>query len=57
MGSEAVFQDPDDPDKTISEGMNQLDIVKHSVKTVINTLSHNDRLSIVVFATDANGDN
>ena len=56
MGSDAVFQDPDDPEKTVSEGMNQLDIVKHSVKTVIHTLTANDRLSIVGFSSNAKGE-
>lgn len=49
MGQDAYFQDPSDETKTISEGMNQLDIVKHAVKTVIHTLDHTDRLSIVAF--------
>ena len=53
MGEDAKFQDPKDPSKFVSEGMNQLDIVKHSVKTVIHTLTGQDRLSIVAFHDDA----
>lgn len=49
MGEEAQFQDPNDEKRTISEGMNQLDIVKHSVKTIIHLLGPRDRLSIVAF--------
>lgn len=53
MGEDAKFQDPNDASKFISEGMNQLDIVKHSVKAVIHTLTDQDRLSLVAFHDDA----
>lgn len=53
MGEEAQFQDPNDETKHISEGMNQLDIVKHAVKTVVLTLSEHDRICIVAFSSDA----
>lgn len=35
----------------ISDGFSILDLVKHAVKTIINTLTENDRLSIVTFNT------
>lgn len=53
MGEDAKFQDPEDASKFVSEGMNQLDIVKHSVKAVIHTLTDQDRLSLVAFHDDA----
>lgn len=53
MGEDAKFQDPNDDSKFITEGMNQLDIVKHSVKTVIHTLTEQDRLSLVAFHDEA----
>ncbi|CAF1984696.1 unnamed protein product [Rotaria magnacalcarata] len=53
MGEDAKFQDPNDASKFVSEGMNQLDIVKHSVKAVIHTLTDQDRLSLVAFHDDA----
>jgi hypothetical protein len=53
MGQDAKFQNPEDASKFISEGMNQLDIVKHSVKTVIHTLTDQDRLSLVAFHDEA----
>ena len=53
MGEDAKFQDPNDDSKFISEGMNQLDIVKHSVKAVIHTLTDQDRLSLVTFHDEA----
>jgi len=34
--------------------MSILDLVKHAVKTIINTLNENDRLSIVTFNTCSN---
>jgi adenylate kinase len=49
MGEDAKFQDPNDETKTVSEGMNQLDIVKHAVKTIMHTLTDQDRLAIVSF--------
>jgi len=53
MGEDAKFQDPNDENKTISEGMSQLDIVKHAVKTVMHTLTEQDRLAIVAFDSSA----
>ena len=53
MGEDAKFQDPNDASKFVSEGMNQLDIVKHSVKAVIHTLTDQDRLSLVAFHDEA----
>ena len=53
MGQDAEFQDPNDASTFVSEGMNQLDIVKHSVKTVIHTLTDQDRLSLVAFHDEA----
>lgn len=53
MGEDAKFQDPNDETKTRSEGMSVLDIVKHAVKTVIHTLTDQDRLSIVSFDSNA----
>ena len=51
MGMEATFQDPKNDAKTISSGMSQLDLVKHSVKTIIHTLTAQDSLSITAFHT------
>jgi uncharacterized protein YegL len=34
-------------------GLSQLDIAKHALKTIINSLTQNDRLSIVSFSTTA----
>ena len=53
MGKDAEFQDPNDASTFVSEGMNQLDIVKHSVKAVIHTLTDQDRLSLVAFHDEA----
>ncbi len=49
MSNDAVFQDPEDETKTISQGLSMLDLVKHSVKAVISLLTENDRLSLVAF--------
>uniref|UniRef100_A0A6B2KZ96 VWFA domain-containing protein n=1 Tax=Arcella intermedia TaxID=1963864 RepID=A0A6B2KZ96_9EUKA len=49
MSDDAKFQDPENENNTISEGLSTLDLVKHAVKTVICTLTDNDRLSVVVF--------
>ena len=50
MALDATYQDPNDETKTISEnGLTILDLVKHSVKTVINILTEQDRLSLVDF--------
>lgn len=53
MGEDAKFQDPEDESKTKSDGMSVLDVVKHAVKTVIHTLTDQDRLSIIAFDTHA----
>ncbi len=53
MSCDAKFQDPNDETQTITDGLTILDIVKHAVKTVIHTLTDQDRLSIVTFNTDA----
>jgi Mg-chelatase subunit ChlD len=53
MDSEAMFQDPDDDTKQINSGFSQLDIVKHAVKAITNTLTERDRLSLVVFDSNA----
>lgn len=36
-----------------SNGLTILDLVKHSVKTIINNLDERDRLSLVAFHTNA----
>jgi hypothetical protein len=53
MGDDARFQDPNDETKTVSEGLTILDLVKHSVKTIMLTLSPQDRLAIVAFDSRA----
>ena len=53
MNEPAKFQDPDDPTKTINEGISILDLVKHSVKTVMHTLTDQDRFSLVTFNNTA----
>jgi adenylate kinase len=53
MGNEAKYQDPNDENCVISDGFTQLDLVKHAVKTVIHSLSDDDRLSIVAFESIA----
>ena len=53
MGEDAKFQDPEDETKTITDGLTQLDLVKHAVKTVIGTMTDKDRLSLVAFDTQA----
>jgi len=53
MGEDATFQDPNDSTKTVSEGMSQLDIVKHAVKTIMHTLTDHDRVSLVTFDSRA----
>jgi adenylate kinase len=53
MAVDATFQDPNDESRQISDGLTILDIVKHSVKTVIHTLTDNDRVAIVAFSSSA----
>jgi len=47
MGNSATAQG------TESSGLNMLDIVKHAVKTIINTLGENDRLACVSYSSVA----
>lgn len=51
MGSEATLKN--DKGDTESHGLSQLDLVKHSLKTIINILEPMDRLSVVSYSTDA----
>ena len=53
MGTDATYQDPNDETKTLCDGFTILDIVKHAVKTVIHTLTDQDRLSLAVFNNQA----
>lgn len=53
MAEYAKYQDPEDETKMKTDGMSVLDLVKHAVKTVINTLTDQDRLSIIAFDTHA----
>lgn len=53
MALDAIFQDPNDETRRISEGLTILDIVKHAVKTVMYTLTEQDRISIVSFNSRA----
>ena len=53
MADHAKYQDPEDETKMKTDGMSVLDLVKHAVKTVINTLTEQDRLSIIAFDTHA----
>jgi Mg-chelatase subunit ChlD len=50
MGTEVEIQGGDDKEKF---GLSQLDLVKHALKTIIHSLTQNDRLSIVSFANSA----
>lgn len=47
MGNEATTQGLE------NSGLSLLDIVKHAVKTVINTLTENDRLALVSYSNSA----
>jgi hypothetical protein len=40
-------------DKNEQYGLSQLDLVKHALKTIINSLERQDRLSIVSFSNNA----
>jgi Mg-chelatase subunit ChlD len=51
MGDRAEFKN--EHGTTESMGLNVLDLVKHAVKTVIKSLSAQDRLAIVSFSNDA----
>eukprot|EP00457_Paulinella_chromatophora_P001951 gb/GEZN01001954.1/.p1 GENE.gb/GEZN01001954.1/~~gb/GEZN01001954.1/.p1 ORF type:complete len:777 (-),score=125.02 gb/GEZN01001954.1/:394-2490(-) len=53
MSSSASYQDPNDPEKVLKSNLNILDLVKHAVRTVIRTLTPNDRIAIVAFDTKA----
>ena len=48
MGADATAQGVE------SSGLSLLDVVKHAVKTVINTLNDNDRLALVSYSNSAN---
>ena len=47
MGSECAANDQDG--KEIKNGFSVMDIVKHALKTIVNTLRDQDRLALVVF--------
>jgi len=51
MGTDAVLKNSSG--QTESHGLSQLDVVKHAVKTIIHTLSSNDRLAIVSYSSQA----
>jgi len=51
MSTEATMQNEDG--KTESHGLSLLDVVKHAVRTTINTLGDNDRMSLVTFHSTA----
>uniref|UniRef100_A0A6B2KYS2 VWFA domain-containing protein n=1 Tax=Arcella intermedia TaxID=1963864 RepID=A0A6B2KYS2_9EUKA len=53
MGEDARFQDPENENLTRSEGISILDLVKHSVKAIMHTLTDQDRLSVVAFDSNA----
>jgi len=53
MGEDATFQDPADENRKCSEGLSQLDIVKHAVKTIMHTLTENDRFTLIAFDSRA----
>lgn len=50
MSSEVSIQSGD---KVEQSGLSQLDLAKHALKTIINSLTENDRLSVVSFHTRA----
>ncbi|KAH3765853.1 von willebrand factor type A domain protein [Pelomyxa schiedti] len=49
MGEEATFQDENDETSKRKSGLSVLDLVKHAVKTVLHTLSPEDRVALVAF--------
>ena len=51
MGAEAIMQN--ESGETESHGLSLLDVVKHAINTVIETLGARDRLSLVSFHTEA----
>lgn len=51
MRAAATYEDENGND--VDEGLCILDIVKHAIKTVIHTLSDEDRMSVVVFSDKA----
>merc|ERR1719183_1812949 len=51
MGEKAVAQDSSG--SMVSHGLALLDIVKHSLKTIIHNLSDCDRVAIVAYASNA----
>jgi len=51
MRAPATYEDQNGED--VDEGMSILDIVKHAVKTVMHTLSAEDRVALVVFSDKA----
>jgi Mg-chelatase subunit ChlD len=53
MSNNATYQDPENPDEVLQSELSILDLVKHAVKTVIQTLTPEDRLSIVAFDNKA----
>ena len=53
MDEDVKYQDPENENKVITDGLSQLDLVKHAVKTVIKSLTDKDRLSLVAFSTKA----
>jgi Mg-chelatase subunit ChlD len=50
MSTEVEIQGANDKEKF---GLSQLDLVKHALKTIVHSLTRNDRLSIVSFANSA----
>lgn len=51
MGIEALVTDSEGSAR--SHGLSQLDIVKHALRTIVNTLGPLDRFALVTFATSA----
>ncbi|CAF5010581.1 unnamed protein product, partial [Rotaria sp. Silwood1] len=51
MGTEVEIQGTSNDKEKY--GLSQLDLVKHALKTIIHSLTHNDRLSIVSFSNSA----
>lgn len=51
MGSEAMLKS--DGGRDIGHGLSVLDVVKHSMKTIIKNLTDNDRLALVAYSNEA----